>query len=665
MTTHRSQALILAAGNGSRLGAAAAGLPKCLARVGPCSLVEHQIAALRAAGVDRIGLVVGYGQDKIRAACGPDFTYIVNERFKETNSVYSLFLARDWIQDDFFLLNCDVLFDPLVLNRLAHTPGCSLAMDSLSGGDPEHMKVAIRDGLVCALSKSMPAPRVRGENLGVLRFEFAAANELFRAAGQIIAGGGENSWAPAAVEQISIARDVRAVDCCDLPWCEIDFPADLDDARFRVWPRIQQRTIPSPAPATNGSDPGQTATHTPRPFPERSPIPAEPQPMTTTSKPAKLPILFSGYAWVHFACFRPLYERLAEHEGVEIFVSGGLRSDADVEEGEESKMVYDLRGMYDPFGIPEDRTLTVDQIKERDFAVVFAANTKMILPRTAGCRIQIFHGISFRNKAVRDENAGADYYFIVGPYMRRAFAQSGILPENDPRALKIGFPKTDRLLNGEVDRQGLMRRIGFSGKRPILVYAPTGQKKNSLETMGEEVIRNIAATGRYDLIIKPHDHPKNADINWDERLAPLLDDHTKIVRDGDVIPLLLLADLLITDASSVSSEFSLRDQPMVFLDVPDLLAKASAAGGSKVDLKTWGRRSGVLVEKPDEIADAIESSLAYPFRFSEVRRSMAHDLFYNAGHATDAAMAWFTRKFLSSDLPAPPSPVPAPAIARS
>ncbi len=362
-----------------------------------------------------------------------------------------------------------------------------------------------------------------------------------------------------------------------------------------------------------------------------------------------LQVLFTGYAPVHFACFRPIYERIAGTPGVEISLSGGLRSTPPLvegeEDGEEKVRSYDHRALYEPFGLGGENVLSVDEIRDRDYDVVFASNTKMILPRVARTRVQIFHGISFRNKAVREENLGADFYFIVGPYMRRAFAQSGLLPEGDPRALNIGFPKTDGLLNGEIDRQEHLRRLGLTGHRPVILYAPTGQRKNSLETMGEELIRNIASTGRYDLIVKPHDHPKNMSIDWDARLAPCLDAHTKLVRDPDIIPLLLLADLLITDASSVSSEFSLRDQPMVFLDVPELLAKVSAAGGSKLDLKTWGRRAGVLVQAPDEVVPAVQSSLAHPFRYAEVRRSMAQDLFYNPGHATDAAVAWFLRSF--------------------
>ena len=54
---------------------------------------------------------------------------------------------------------------------------------------------------------------------------------------------------------------------------------------------------------------------------------------------------------------------------------------------------------------------------------------------------------------------------------------------------------------------------------------------------------------------------------------------TKDIEENDVTPLLFLADLLMTDASSVSSEYSLLDRPMVFLDVPKLLAKVAEKPG--------------------------------------------------------------------------------------
>lgn len=345
-------------------------------------------------------------------------------------------------------------------------------------------------------------------------------------------------------------------------------------------------------------------------------------------------VLFTGYAPVHFACFRPLYERLLA-EGCEVYLSGGLRSKT------EDGWRYDAAAMYGPLGIPAENILSLAQIKERAFDFLFAANTKMIQPDEVRTKVQIFHGVSFRNRAARDDNAGCDYYFIVGPYMRRKFAEIGIVEQDDPRGVPVGFMKTDRLLDGSLSRDEMLRHYGFDGSRPVLLYAPTGEKHNSLETMGEKVLTKLAATGRFDILIKLHDHPKNKLTDWPARLAPMEDDHLTIVRDFDVILPLFSADLLITDASSVSNEYALLDRPMVFLDVPKLLKVANRREGAMVDLETWGRKCGPIVERSGKIVSVVEESLGNPHEYSEVRKAMAADLFFNPGRATQAAMDWF------------------------
>jgi len=355
-------------------------------------------------------------------------------------------------------------------------------------------------------------------------------------------------------------------------------------------------------------------------------------------------VLFTGYAPVHFVCFRPLYERLRRLPAFDVFLSGGLRSTVD------GHIHHDERAMYEPFGVPQEHVLSVDQIKERSFDVMFASNTKLIRPKKVDKRIQIFHGISFRNRAVREENMGCDYYFLAGPYMQRKFAQRGLLQPGDPRGLEIGFMKSDQLVNGTLDRFALLERYGLSGDRPVLLYAPTGEKQNSMETMGEDVLRRLRDADRFDVLIKPHDHPKNKRINWFERLAPIENEHLKLVREFDVAPLLFMSDLLISDASSVSSEYSLLDRPMIFLDVPKLIERTKKRKGASVDTDTWGRHAGLLVRTPDEIVKAVDDSLADPDRHSGVRRAMAKDLFFNPGHAVDAATDWLREAF---DIPTP------------
>ncbi len=352
-------------------------------------------------------------------------------------------------------------------------------------------------------------------------------------------------------------------------------------------------------------------------------------------------ILFTGYAPVHFLCFKPLYERLRQMAGVRVFVSGGLRTKGP--EGHE----YDEDSLYRPLSVPKEDILSVDEIKERSFKLLFAGNTKMITPADFDARIQIFHGISFRNKAVRADNLGADYYFMVGPYMRRRFSQAGLFAEDDPRGLNIGFLKTDRLLDGSLDRDTLLTQYGIDGSRPVLLYAPTGQRHNSLETMGIEVIRQIAATNQYDLIIKAHDHPKRPDAECFQTLPTLAGPRVHLVKEQDVIPLLFVADALITDASSVSNEYALLDRPIIFLDVPKLIKKAMKAEGSMVDLDTWGRRIGTVVKAPEEIVHALDQALTHPETYSAERKQLVADVFYNPGTSTIAAADWISKTYMA------------------
>ena len=343
-------------------------------------------------------------------------------------------------------------------------------------------------------------------------------------------------------------------------------------------------------------------------------------------------LLFTGYAPVHFICFRPIYERLRRMPGVEVFVSGGQMEDT-------REVAHPARDLYRPFRLPPRRVLSLDAIRKQRFDLVFCAHVSGYFPREDKGRVQIFHGLSFRNMAVRRDVLVYDHLFITGPYMMRLFQENQLLRPGDPRCVPIGFPKTDPLVNGTLDRRAILRRLGLSGRRPVILYAPTGQKHNSLETVGEEILRRLRASGRYDLLIKLHDHPRDQSIDWPQRLRPLLDAHTKLVHDFDVTPYLFAADLLLTDASSVSSEYALLDRPMVFLDVPAMLESIRAKGRA-VDLDTWGRNGGVTVQWPDEAVDAVRWSLAHPRHGSDVRRAMAKDLFYNPGRAADAAVDW-------------------------
>jgi len=346
-------------------------------------------------------------------------------------------------------------------------------------------------------------------------------------------------------------------------------------------------------------------------------------------------ILFSGYAPVHFLCFKPLYDELTATPGVKVHLSGGTRTKSPHAPG---GYLFDHESMYRQFDLPEDAVRSVGSLAKADYDVLFAANTRRLEPRRVQWRVQIFHGMSFRNRAIRPETDGADRYFLLGPYMKRGFEAAGIISADDPRAVDIGFPKTDRLLDGSLDRARMLALHGVSGDRPIVLYAPTGERHNSMETMGEDLIAKLAAVDRYDILVKPHDHPHTT-VDWWERLAPLESEHVRLVREPDVIHTLSIADLLITDASSVANEYALLDRPIVFIDVPELL-ELTLKKGARLDLETWGRKGGQVVADIPEALEAVEAGLAYPHERSEIRRALVDDLFFNPGRATSAALRW-------------------------
>ncbi len=234
------QAVILAGGEGSRLREVSEGRPKCLLEIGGKPIIEHQIAALSDNGIHTILVVLGYQADMVRAVVGKKAEFIENTRYKETNSLYSLWLARDWIKGPFVLMNGDVLFHPEILDRLLKGSGNALAYDSTSTRGLEQTKVVISKGRVVDLGKDIASEIGRGESIGLLRFDADGARALFSRVDYLVQNGDTDSWSIEGVRSACSEIVIRGINIAGLPWAEIDFPGDLERARKEVWPQIQR-----------------------------------------------------------------------------------------------------------------------------------------------------------------------------------------------------------------------------------------------------------------------------------------------------------------------------------------------------------------------------------------------------------------------------------------
>lgn len=245
--------IILAAGAGTRLTGSDIVRPKCLAPFDGVPLIEYQIRALRACGVDDIVVVVGYGSDRVRCVC-PGLHFVENTRFAETNSLYSLWLARALLIQGFVVLNCDVLFHPAMLaDLLTARHDDALLVSYPQPGDPpfgdEEMKVKVRRGRVAAIRKDLDALETDGENVGIVKFGAAGAAALVNVMDRSVAAGAWREWAPRAFGDFATEHPLYALATRGLPWTEIDTPEDYRYAVERVFPAIAGEIGAAPLPA--------------------------------------------------------------------------------------------------------------------------------------------------------------------------------------------------------------------------------------------------------------------------------------------------------------------------------------------------------------------------------------------------------------------------------
>lgn len=120
------QAIMLAAGKGTRLGKYTKNNTKCMLDVQGETLLERTIDALLKAGIKDFVLVLGYKGDNVKKFISKkeldkkiNITYITNNSYNTTNNIYSLYLAKDYlIKDDTILLESDLIYDKSIIKTL-------------------------------------------------------------------------------------------------------------------------------------------------------------------------------------------------------------------------------------------------------------------------------------------------------------------------------------------------------------------------------------------------------------------------------------------------------------------------------------------------------------------------------------------------------------------
>lgn len=236
---------ILAAGTATRMRPLTDTMPKCLLSVGGKPLLHRIIENVSAAGIEQIGLVVGYNAAAIRSFVKQQFPFsrirlIVNPRYESTNNAFSLLMAREFFMSearknaplhDLLLLDADIVFSPHLLPfLLADASPSKIAVRVEGRHDEEEVRVKV-DGArnIIVIGKTTPLAETYGESIGIELFSPSAAQRMFEIIEQRVRGGdGRTEFYEAAFQaMVDEGIQLKAVDVSKFPSVEIDTLEDL------------------------------------------------------------------------------------------------------------------------------------------------------------------------------------------------------------------------------------------------------------------------------------------------------------------------------------------------------------------------------------------------------------------------------------------------------
>jgi len=245
------KAVILAAGQGTRIRSVHGERPKCLIEVDNATILDHQLEALQKAGVTDVAIVVGYEKEQIidhvmnrKLRHVQRVHFIENPAFAISNNIYSLWLALEWLHgDSFIVLNADVIFDADVLNTAVQTSApISMIVDPL--WRDETMKVIIHGDRVLQMSKKISRGQFSGTYIGITMFSKAIQARFFNKMNTLISDGRVNEFFNVAVQEL-VDEGVRVgyTSTDGLAWAEIDDPTDLSFAQQNIFPQLATATV--------------------------------------------------------------------------------------------------------------------------------------------------------------------------------------------------------------------------------------------------------------------------------------------------------------------------------------------------------------------------------------------------------------------------------------
>ena len=240
------KALILNSGLGSRMGVLTSKHPKCMTELNSQeTILSRQLKQIANAGITEVVITTGYYDSVLIDYCNTldlpvHITFVNNKIYDKTNYIYSIYCAKDYLDDDIILMHGDLVFENEVFDRLVSSKYSCMTVSSVLSLSEKDFKAIIKNGIIKKIGIEFFNDAVEAQPLYHLK-----KNDWMVWLKKIIAfceNGKTNVYAENALNELDGGAKIHALDIEKLLCAEVDNPEDLAVVCARL-KEIESRTV--------------------------------------------------------------------------------------------------------------------------------------------------------------------------------------------------------------------------------------------------------------------------------------------------------------------------------------------------------------------------------------------------------------------------------------
>lgn len=225
------KALILNSGLGHRMGDITKTHPKCMTEIGQDeTILSRQLKLLSKLGIKDVVMTTGYFEDVLIDYCNSlnlplNIKFVNNPVYAQTNYIYSIYCAKEFLQDDIILMHGDLVFDESVLKKEIESKNSVMKVSSTIPLPDKDFKAVVKDGRVYKVGIEFFDSAMEAQALYKLNKKdwLVWLNEIEN----FCDAGNKKVYAENAFNQVSDKCEIYALDVKDVLCTEIDTPEDL------------------------------------------------------------------------------------------------------------------------------------------------------------------------------------------------------------------------------------------------------------------------------------------------------------------------------------------------------------------------------------------------------------------------------------------------------